>query len=245
MNVLGIDIGGSAVKGAPIDTGKGKLLQERFRIETPEPVTPRRMAGIVAEIAENFQWRGPIGIGFPGVVRDGVIMTAANLHPGFIGCDLSKLVGQRTRSRVGVINDADAAGLAEMRFGVGKKRKGVVMLFTLGTGVGSALFYHGVLVPNTELGHLPHKGRAFEKYMAASVRKERNLTWPHWSKRVNQYLALIEKLFSPDLIILGGGVSSRSEKFFPFLKTQAPVVAAKLHNNAGIVGAALAGLPKS
>lgn len=242
MHVLGIDIGGSAVKGAPVDIATGKLLAERFRVETPERISPRRMARAVADIAKHFEWRGPIGIGYPGVVRNGIVKTAANVHPGFVDCDLGRLVAQATRCRpVRVINDADAAGLAEMRFGAGRRKKGTVMLFTLGTGVGSALFYDGVLVPNTELGHVPYEGRAIEKYVAASVRKTRELSWCAWSKRLNGYLDLMENLFWPDLIILGGGVSAKSEKFFHYLKTRTPVVAAKMQNAAGIVGAALHG----
>lgn len=241
MNVLGIDIGGSAVKGAPVDLRSGKLLGERFRVETPEMITPRRMARVVVDIAKHFEWRGPIGIGFPGVVLNGTVKTAANLHPGFVDCDLARLVGQATRSRVRVINDADAAGLAEMRFGAGKGAKGTVMLFTLGTGIGSAIFRGGVLLPNSELGHLPYKGRAIEKYAAASVRKARGLSWHEWGKRLNQTLGTMEMLFWPDLIILGGGVSARGDKFFRFLKTRAPIVPAKLLNAAGIVGAALHG----
>lgn len=241
MNVLGIDIGGSAVKGAPVDIASGKLLAERYRVETPEKITPQRMARVVTEIAKHFEWRGPIGIGFPGVVLNGTVKTAANLHPGFIDCDLARLIGKATRSRVRVINDADAAGLAEMRFGAGKKAKGTVMLFTLGTGVGSAIFRDGVLLPNSELGHLPYKGRAIEKSVAASVRKARGLEWDEWGGRLNGFLGTMEMLFSPDLIILGGGVSAKSEKFFQYLKTRAPVVPAKLLNGAGIAGAALQG----
>lgn len=242
MHVLGIDIGGSAVKGAPVDISAGKFLAERHRVETPEHISPQRMARVVADIAKHFEWRGPIGIGFPGVILNGVVKTAANVHPGFIDCNFGRLVQQTARCRpVSVINDADAAGLAEMRFGAGKGKKGTVMLFTLGTGVGSALFRNGVLVPNTELGHVPHKGHAYEKDVAASVRKAKGLTWYAWSKRLSGYLALMDALFWPDLIILGGGVSAKSEKFIPHLKTRAPVVPAKMHNAAGIVGAALHG----
>jgi len=241
MNVLGIDIGGSAVKGAPVNLATGKFLAERFRIETPERITPRRMAKAVAEIAEHFKWRGRIGIGYPGVVQGSVLKTAANLHLGFVDCDFGQRVSKATHCRVRVINDADAAGLAEMRFGAGKGKKGTVMLFTLGTGIGSAIFRHGLLFPNSELGHLPYKGRAFEKYAAASVRKARGLSWHEWGKRLDQYLAMIEVLFWPDLIILGGGVSAKNDKFFRYLKTRAPVVPARLFNGAGIVGAALHG----
>jgi polyphosphate glucokinase len=241
MHVLGIDIGGSAVKGAPVDLKTGKLLAERHRIETPERITPRRMARVVSDIAKHFVWRGPIGIGYPGVVLGSVVKTAANMHPDFVDCDLGRMVATATRCRVRLINDADAAGLAEMRFGAGRGQRGTVMLFTLGTGVGSALFRDGVLVPNTELGHVPYRGRAIEKYVAVSLRKVRGLTWRAWSIRLNCYLDLMEMLFWPDLIILGGGVSSKSDKFFQYLKTRALLVPAKLQNGAGIVGAALHG----
>jgi polyphosphate glucokinase len=240
MKVLGIDIGGSALKGAPVDVATGRLLAERFRIETPELATPKRMAAIVAEIARQFKWRGPIGVGYPGVIQGTVARTAANVHKGLIDCDLGKLFGQATGCRVSAVNDADAAGIAEMKFGAGKGHPGSVLLLTLGTGVGSALFYRGVLYPNTELGHVPMKSSPeAEKYMAASVRKTEDLSWHAWSKRVNEYLALVEAALWPELIVIGGGVSAKSEKFFKYLKTRARVVPAQFHNEAGIVGAAL------
>lgn len=241
MKALGIDIGGSAVKGAPVDLKTGRMLAEKFRVETPDLITPRRMAKAVAEIAAHFKWRGPIGIGFPGVVIGPVVKTAANVHPDFIDCDFAKLVREATHCPVSLINDADAAGLAEMKFGAGRRKTGTVMLFTLGTGVGSAIFRDGLLLPNTELGHFPYKGRSVEKHVAASVRKLSNLSWKEWGSRLGEYLVTMEKLFWPDLIILGGGVSSRSDKFFRYLKTRAPVVPAKFLNGAGIVGAALHG----
>jgi polyphosphate glucokinase len=239
MKVLGIDIGGSALKGAPVDTKTGKLLDEKFRIETPEPVSPKEMAKIVAKIAHHFDWTGPIGVGFPGVVQESVARTAANLDKSFIDCDLAKLFSAATKCKVSAMNDADAAGLAEMRFGAGEKKKGVVLLLTLGTGVGSALFYQGVLFPNSELGHLPMYGRSAEKRVAASVRKARGLSWHLWAKRLDEYLAVLEMLLWPELIILGGGVSAKSEKFFKHLKRRTPIVAAEFLNEAGIVGAAM------
>ncbi|MEI6861509.1 MAG: ROK family protein [Verrucomicrobiota bacterium] len=239
MNILGIDIGGSAVKGAPVDTGTGRLLDERFRVETPIQLTPRAMARTVAEVATHFRWRGPIGVGFPGVVEGTTLRTAANLHSGFIGCDAARLFREATGCRVGVVNDADAAGLAEMRFGAGRRSKGAVLLLTLGTGVGSALFCDGVLWPNSELGHLPYKGRSFEKHVAASARKRNDLTWEEWSGRLNGYLQVLETVLVPGLIIIGGGVSAKHEKYFPFLKTRAKIMPARMGNTAGIVGAAL------
>jgi polyphosphate glucokinase len=240
MIILGIDIGGSAVKGAPVDTKAGSLLAERHRVETPVRLTPAQMARQVAAIAGHFKWRGPIGIGFPGVVQDGVILTSANLHPGFIGCDAQRLFARATGCRMTLINDADAAGLAEMRWGAGRKARGTVLLLTLGTGVGSALFYRGVLYPNSELGQLPWKGgRPAEKSVAAAVRKAKGLSWPEWAGRLDAYLHGLETILWPERIILGGGVSAKHEKFLHLLTTRAPVVPAELRNRAGLIGAAL------
>ena len=240
MKVLGIDIGGSALKGAPVDTKTGELLGERFRVETPEKVAPKEMAEIVAQIAQNFRWKGKIGVGFPGVIQSNVTLTAANLDKGFIGTDLGKLFGASSKCNVHVINDADAAGIAEMRFGAGKSHRGNVLLLTLGTGVGSAMFYRGILYPNTEFGHFPLEGVDAEKRVAASIRKEEGLTWHHWGKRLSQYLQIVENMVWPELIILGGGVSAKSDKFFKYLKVRAKVVPAEFQNEAGIVGAAMA-----
>ena len=238
MNALGIDIGGSALKGAPVDTRTGRLLAERFRIATPTQLTPARMASTVAEIAAHFKWRGPIGIGFPGVIHGGRILTSANLHPKFLGCDGTKLFTKATHGSVSLINDAAAAGLAEMKFGAGRGFAGKTLLLTLGTGVGSALAYHGVVVP-CEFGHLPHDGKPYEKFVAASVREREELTWKKWGKRLDKYLGVLERILWPELIIIGGGVSAKHEKFFPCIKTRARLVPAEFLNQAGIVGAAL------
>jgi polyphosphate glucokinase len=239
MNVLGIDIGGSAVKGAPVDTKTGKLLGERYRIATPKKISPKELAAIIAKIAEHFKWKGLIGLGFPGVIRGATPTTSANLDKRFIGCDLAKLVSKATGSRVSVVNDADAAGIAEMRFGAGRKENGTVLLLTLGTGVGSALFYRGVLYPNSELGHLPMNGRDAEKDVAASVKERKGLSWHKWGKRLSRYLQILETILEPELIIIGGGVSADSDKYFKYLKTRVRVVPAQAKNEAGIVGAAL------
>lgn len=226
-----------------MDTKTGQLLAERFRIATPEPLSPARMAKKVAEIVEHFKWKGgPIGIGFPGVIEeDRRIMTSANLHPKFIGVDGVKVFGKATGCPVAMINDAAAAGIAEMRIGAGRGFKGKTLLLTLGTGVGSALAYHGVVVP-MELGHFPWKrGRSAEKHVAASVREEKDLTWEHWGKRLTDYVGTLERLLWPEMIIIGGGVSSKHKKFFPFLETRAKLVPARLFNHAGIVGAAMWG----
>jgi polyphosphate glucokinase len=239
MKILGIDIGGSAVKAAPVDTKTGKLLAERHRIATPEIVSPKKMAAIVAQQVKHFKWEGPIGVGFPGVIHGSTPTTSANLHKDFIGCDLGALFSKATGLPVSIVNDADAAGIAEMRFGAGRKEQGTVILLTLGTGVGSALFYRGQLYPNSELGHLPMEGKSAEKHVAASVREAKDLSWHKWGKRLSDYLGIIETILEPDLIILGGGVSADSDKFFKYLKTHAPVVPAEAKNEAGIVGAAL------
>ena len=239
MKALGIDIGGSAIKGAPVDTRTGRLLAERYRIATPEPLSPARMARAAAEIAAHFQWRGRIGIGFPGVVHGSRILTAANLHPGFVGCDGGKLFAKAMGGRVTLINDAAAAGLAEMKFGAGRNFAGKVMLLTLGTGVGSALAYRGVVVP-LELGHLPLKGRDAEKLVAASAREKGNLSWEKWGRRLDKYIGILETILWPELVIIGGGVSAKHRKFFPYVKPRARMVPAEFLNQAGIVGAALA-----
>ena len=241
MKILGIDIGGSAVKGALVDTRTGKLLGERFRVETPKKATPREMAEIIADIARHFKWSGPVGVGFPGVIQGAFIRTSANLHKDFIDCDFVKLVTKTAKLRARLVNDADAAGIAEMRFGAGKAGKGLVLMLTLGTGIGSAMFWHGVLQPNSEFGHLPIRGKSAEKFVAASARRERDLSWKEWGAELGDYVRTLEKLLWPDMIIIGGGVSARSHKFFKYLKTRAQLVPAKFLNEAGIVGAALWG----
>ena len=238
MKALGIDIGGSAIKGAPVDTRTGRLLAERHRIATPKRLTPPQMARVVAEIAAHFKWHGPIGVGFPGVIHGSRVLAAANLHPRFIGCDVGKLFAKATRCRVGLINDAAAAGLAEMTFGAGRGFAGKTLLLTLGTGVGSVLAYQGVVVP-CEFGHLPHEGKSYEKFVAASAREKEELSWKAWGKRLQKYLGVLERILWPELIIIGGGVSSKHAKFFPFIKPRARLVPAELLNGAGIVGAAL------
>jgi len=241
MKALGIDIGGSALKGAPVDTKTGRLLAERHRIATPTNLTPTQMARALRQIVDHFDWSGPIGVGFPGVVQGPVIRTSANLHPRFIGCDAGKLFFRVAGCPVALTNDAAAAALAEMRFGAGRGFAGKTLLLTLGTGVGSALAYQGVVMP-AELGHLPWKGgRSAEKHVAASVREKKDLSWAKWGGRLTKYLAVLETMFWPELIIIGGGVSAKHAKFFPHLRTRAKLVPAQFFNEAGIVGAALHG----
>jgi polyphosphate glucokinase len=246
VQALGIDIGGSGIKGAPVDSVTGDLTAERFRLETPRPAVPKAVAELVGEVAAHFDWTGPVGVTFPGVVMRGTIRTAANMDPerDWIGVDAAGLFGQALRIGDGslphVLNDADAAGVAEMAHGVGRGRDGVVIMLTFGTGIGSALFHDGRLVPNTELGHLELRGKDAEERASARIREEKELSWQKWAERVQEYLTQIEKLFSPDLIIVGGGVSKHADKFLPLLTTHAEIIGAKLANNAGIVGAAMA-----
>ncbi|MFF7201634.1 polyphosphate--glucose phosphotransferase [Streptomyces sp. NPDC008141] len=246
MNVFGVDIGGSGIKGAPVDLERGDLAQERHKVLTPHPATPDAVADGVVEVVRHFDWSGPVGVTFPGVVTSGVTRTAANVDKGWIDVDAAGLLNERLGG-VGVtlLNDADAAGVAEMTFGAGRGRKGVVMLLTFGTGIGSALFVDGRLVPNTELGHLELHGHEAEKRASTKVKDDEDLSWPHWAHRVQKYLAHVEMLFSPELFIIGGGVSRKADKFVPLVEgIRAEIVPAELQNNAGIVGAAMASASK-
>ena len=240
MKVLGIDIGGSALKGAPVDTKTGRLLAERHRVEIKSPCSLKQGLAAARKIARHFKWKGPVGIGFPAIVKNGRIGEVGNLGDVWKGQNGDALFRRATGCRVHMINDADAAGLAEMAFGAGRGRKGTVLLLTFGTGIGSALFHDGKLFPNAELGSLPWRGKPIERYAAAAVRKRARLDWKEWALRVNVSLGMMERLFSPELIIIGGGVSKKSGKFMRFIRTQARVVPARLNNDAGIVGAALA-----
>lgn len=238
--ILGIDIGGTGIKGAPVDVENGSLLAPRFRLLTPTPSKPKPMAETVAEIARHFAWTGPIGCGFPALVQAGVVRSAANIHKKWIGVDAQALFADVTGCPVIVLNDADAAGLAEMTFGAGRGRNGVVMIITIGTGLGTALFLDGQLVPNTELGHIEIGGQDAELSASDAARQRDKLTWKRWAKRFNRYLNTLERLFSPDLFILGGGASKKHEKFIPLLSVRAEILPAQLLNEAGIIGAALA-----
>ena len=243
MKVLGIDIGGSGIKGAPVNTKTGELLGERYRIPTPQPSTPKAVAKVIAKIARHFDWKGPIGCGFPGVVQGGITKSAANVDKAWIGADAAGLIGKATGCPTIVYNDADVAGLAEMAFGAGKDRKGVVMLITIGTGLGTCIFTEGVLLPNTELGHIEFNGQDAELFASDAARKREDLSWKKWGKRFDAYLNYLYKLFSPDLIILGGGASKKFEKFSEYITVPTEVVTAETLNEAGIIGAALAGQP--
>ncbi|MCF1511045.1 polyphosphate--glucose phosphotransferase [Streptomyces glomeratus] len=242
MQIFGVDIGGSGIKGAPVDLDRGELVQERFKVLTPHPATPESVVDGVKEVVGHFGWTGPVGITFPGVVTGGsTIRTAANVDKGWIDTDARALFGERLGGLpVTVLNDADAAGVAEMRFGAGRDRRGTVIVLTLGTGIGSALFTDGVLVPNTELGHLELNGHDAEKRASTKAKDDHELSWEQWANRVQKYLAHVEMLFSPELFVIGGGVSRKSHRFLPLIKgIRAEIVPAQLQNNAGIVGAAM------
>jgi polyphosphate glucokinase len=241
MQALGIDIGGSGIKAAPVDVATGKLLAERQKIATPRPARPDAIADVVKQLTTSFSWSGPVGITFPGVVIDGVTRTAANLDPAWIGLDAGTLFGKAAGNPVRVLNDADAAGVAEMTFGVGVGENGTVLMLTFGTGIGSALFTRGVLVPNTEFGHVEIRGTDAEKRASERAKDLHDLSWGKWAGRVDEYLRHIEALLSPHLFIVGGGVSKEADKWVPRLSgIRARIVPAALLNNAGIVGAAMA-----
>lgn len=239
MKVLGIDVGGSGIKGAIVDLKKGELVTERHRIPTPQPATPKAVAQTVAEIADHFKWKGPIGCGFPAAVQNGIARTASNIDKKWINTDAERLFSKATGCSVKIVNDADAAGLAAVAFGIGKNNKGLIILLTLGTGIGSAIINNGKLVPNTELGHLKFKGGIAEHYAADSIRKKKDLSWKEWGSRLDEYLNHVYRLFYPDLFILGGGVSKKFAEYEEYLDVPVPIHAAALLNQAGIVGAAL------
>ena len=239
MHILGIDVGGSGIKCAPVDIETGKLLAERIRIKTPQGAEPKPAAEVVARIATSFNWKSLIGIGFPAPIKSGVALMAANISEKWIGTNADELFTTVTGCPCNVGNDADVAGLAEMKFGAGKDHTGTVVIITLGTGIGTAIFYNRHLLPNTEFGHLEIKGRDAEQCASDAARQRADLSWKKYAKRLNRYLAAMEKLFWPDLFIIGGGISKEHEKFIPLLTVQTKVVPAQLQNEAGIVGAAL------
>lgn len=245
MHVFGLDVGGSGIKGAPVDMATGTLLAERFRIPTPQPAEPHALIATAAEVVAHFGWTGSIGCGFPAVIKSGVVKTAANIAPEWIGFDLRDGLQQSLGCPVAVLNDADAAGLAEIRWGAGRGVDGVVLMVTLGTGIGTALFVKGQLLPNTELGHIEIRGKDAELRASDRVREQKELSWKEYTKRLDEYLRTIERLLWPDLIIIGGGISKFADKFIPKLTTAARIVPAQMQNNAGIAGAALAAVPEA
>ncbi|HYZ56893.1 MAG TPA: ROK family protein [Streptosporangiaceae bacterium] len=246
MHAFGVDIGGTGIKGAPVDVETGKLLAERRKIDTPHPATPDAVAEVVKQIVASFSWSGPVGITFPGVVTKGITRTAANLDQAWIGLDAQALLAKAAGHEIWLLNDADAAGIAEMTFGAGLGEPGTVLMVTFGTGIGSALFINGILVPNTEFGHLEIHGKDAEKRASEHAKVKHHMSWKEWAGNVDEYLHHVEALLSPQLIIIGGGISRESEKFIPLLTgLHARVVPATLHNDAGIVGAAMSAHPSS
>jgi polyphosphate glucokinase len=238
-DVLGIDVGGSGIKGGIVDLNRGELITERHRIKTPKPATPKAVAAVARQLVEHFKWEGTVGVAIPTIVRHGVVHSAANIDKTWVGEDAVKRFSKALSRPVRVLNDADAAGLAELHFGQARAyADGVVILLTFGTGIGSAIFVEGELLPNSELGHLQLRGDDAEHWASAKAREDGKLSWKAWASRVDEYLDHLEFLFSPDAFIIGGGVSRESDKFFPYLSTSARIIAAELENRAGVVGAA-------
>ena len=241
---LGIDIGGTGMKAAPVDVATGRLLGERFRIPTPQPSTPEAMATVVRDLDRHFAditgGSGPVGVAFPAVVRGGVVHSAANIDASWMGADAASAFSEAVGRPVVVVNDADAAGIAEMSFGAGRGRSGLVITLTLGTGIGSGMFMDGTLVPNSEFGHLEFRGDSVERYAAASAMEREDLAWEDWADRVGEFLEMVDRLFSPDMVILGGGVSREPERWFHRIDTRFETVIASMANHAGVVGAAMA-----
>src|SRR5579875_350689 len=239
---FGIDIGGTGVKGAPVDVETGQLVSSRERTPTPQPATPESVVPVAVELVQKVSFSGPIGCAFPAVIKNGTACTAANVDHSWIGTSVEKALTEGLddgTSVVTIVNDADAAGVAEMAFGAGRDVSGVVVMLTVGTGIGSAVFLDGLLVPNTELGHLEVDGHDAETRASAVAREEQDLSWHKWAKRFNRYLETLEALLWPDLIIIGGGISKAPDKFMSMLESRARLVTAELMNNAGIIGAAL------
>jgi len=238
---FGVDVGGSGIKGGIVDLDTGQLLGDRFKLLTPQPATPAAVAKTIAAVVNEFGWTGPLGVTYPGVVTHGIVQTAANVHKSWIGTNARDIIGaELTGQEVTILNDADAAGLAEARFGAGKDHSGLVVVLTFGTGIGSAVIHDGKLIPNTEFGHLEVDGKEAEHRAASSVKDKNNWSYEKWAKQVTRVLEAIENLMWPDLFIAGGGISRKADKWLPLLKSRTPVVAAALLNTAGIVGAAMA-----
>ncbi|MBM7843845.1 polyphosphate--glucose phosphotransferase [Herpetosiphon giganteus] len=239
MQILGLDIGGTGIKAAPVDCETGKLLAEVERRDTPQPATPDSVLEVVQELVEHFDWQGPIGCGFPAVVQRGIVRTASNIDQRWLHCEVASRFSKHFDREVTVINDADAAGLAEITFGAGREVMGTLLMLTLGTGIGTALFHDHDLVPNLELGQIIVRGKPGHEWAAASVREEQNQSWERWAQGVELFLQTIEVMLWPDLIILGGGVSKDADQFLDRIRIRAKLVPARLTNDAGIIGAAL------
>ncbi len=238
-HILGVDVGGSGIKGAVVDVTTGELQTDRLRLETPHPATPAAVSATLAELVKMHNYKGIIGCGFPAIIKEGEARSAANISKKWIGTNVIESFSLACRNPVEVLNDADAAGLAEMRFGLGKGHRGVVALITIGSGLGSALFINGRLVPNTEFGHMQMHGDIAEAYASNKTRKEEDLDWETWGQRFNEYLAYLNRIINPDLVLLGGGASKKFDKYEEYLDTDFPVKPAQLRNNAGTIGAAV------
>ncbi|MHC1784544.1 MAG: polyphosphate--glucose phosphotransferase [Anaerolineaceae bacterium] len=240
MEVLGLDIGGSGIKGAVVNIDNGELVTPRYRLPTPEKARPADVADVVNDIVMHFEWQNIMGCGFPTIIHDGVSFSAANIHKSWIGKNAAELFTRRSGCTTYVVNDADAAGLAEMTFGAGRnQQKGVVLMLTIGTGIGSAIFVDGRLLPNTEFGHLQIRGKDAEHRASDAIRQHKKLSWKDWAERFQEFLTSMENLMWPDLVIIGGGISKQYEDFFPYFKMRAKIVPAQLLNQAGVVGAAV------
>lgn len=240
MKILGIDVGGSGIKGAIVDLEKGELTTERFRLVTPQPATPDAVIETIAAVVKEFNWAGPVGCGFPAAVRHEIVKTASNIDDSWIGVNAADRIEQVTGCPTHLVNDVDAAGFAEMKFGAGKDEKGTVYIAAFGTGIGTAIFHNNQLVPNTELGHVIMHGMKAEHYCANSIRERDDLSMEEWGGRINEYFNKMEALFWPDLFIVGGGVSKKFDQFSQYLNLETPIVPAASRNHAGIIGAALA-----
>lgn len=242
MQILGIDIGGTGIKGAPVDLITEDYMADRHRIPTPQPATPEAVAQCVQELVNHFNWKGPIGFGFPTVIVNGQAKAYGNMHPSWLGVQIDALFEEKTGLPCTVINDADAAALAEVRYGAGKGLIGLVAVITIGTGIGSGLFYNGTLIPNFEFGRIPYKNRPIEKYAANSVRKKKDLSYEEWAKRFDFFLTQVELICTPDHYIIGGGISKKMEEFRHLLSTEIPITSAQTKNHAGLIGAAYAAM---
>ena len=240
MKVLGIDIGGTGIKGAIVDTETGDLVTERFRIDTPKPAKPEAVAETIKKIVGHFNWKGKVGCGFPTPLSHGKCLSGSNLHSSLKNVQIDQLFKNKTGLDFTIINDADAAAEAEMHFGAGKGKQGLVAVITLGTGIGSGLFFNGILIPNTELGHVSYNNEPFEKYAAYSIKKNEDLSYSKWGKRLNKYFRHIDLILSPDLYIIGGGASKKLDKYKDQIEIETPIIPAENKNEAGIIGAAVA-----
>mgnify|MGYP000332741153 FL=1 len=245
MEILGIDVGGSGMKGGIVNIETGEMISERHRIPTPVPRTPEAMADVIAELVQHFDYKGKVGCGFPTVIKKGICKSPGNLDPSWLGVNVEELFEKKTGLDFTVVNDADIAGYASIEYGVGKGKDGLVIMITIGTGLGSGAFYDGKLIPNFELGQIPYKKyKKIELWAAASAKEREGLTYKKWGKRFNKFLKYVDLIVAPDLILLGGGTSKDFDEFKKYITIETPVIPAELQNHAGIIGAAAAAMHK-